>query len=436
MTSAASSSKRTNGNWSEHQLKLAVKAVKIDGKPKKTAAKIYGVPRQTLQRYLKRMENTGDSGLEKLKNGRPLTLSDDQELELVEILKTMADRLYGLSPTVVRELVYKFCVANGIENRFNKEEQRAGWDWFKGFLQRHPTLSVRVAEATSMQRAIGFNRPKVKRFFDELKKLMFDDEGQQIIPGGNVFNVDETGYTVCQKPGKVVAARGKRSVGGITSAEKGRTITAVCCCSADGVFVPPMLIYPRVRVRPEFMDKAPVGAIASGSKNGWITTELFEKWFDHFLNAVHPEARSEKVLLILDGHCSHTRNISVIDKARTMNVEIMSLPSHSTHKMQPLDIAFFKSANTFYDQSANSWLRAHPGRVITELEVGELFREAYGKAATVQNATAGFAKSGIFPFNDSIFTEEDFVVAEMTERPDPDAIVDGAAAESDQPVVC
>lgn len=96
----------------------------------------------------------------------------------------------------MRELVYKFCIANGIVNRFNKAEQRAGWDWFKGFLQRHPTLSVRVAEATSMQCAIGFNRPKVERFFDELKKLMFDNEGKQIIPGGNVFNVDETGYTV------------------------------------------------------------------------------------------------------------------------------------------------------------------------------------------------------------------------------------------------
>ena len=113
----------------------------------------------------------------------------------------------------------------------------------------------------------------------------------------------------------MVAARGKRFVVGITSAEKGRMITAVYCCSADRVFVPPMLIYPRVRVKPELMDKAPVGAIAAGSKNGCITVELFEKWFDHFLNAVHLEARSEKVLLILDGHSSHTRNINVVDKA-------------------------------------------------------------------------------------------------------------------------
>jgi len=28
-------------------------------------------------------------------------------------------------------------------------------------------------------------------------------------------------------------------------------------------------------VGPEFVDKALVGAIAAGSKNGWITTELF-----------------------------------------------------------------------------------------------------------------------------------------------------------------
>jgi len=175
------------------------------------------------------------------------------------------------------------------------------------------------------------------------------------------------------------------------------------------------------------MDNAPVGAIAAGSKNGWITVELFQKWFDHLLNAVHPEARNEKVLLILDGHSSDTCNINVVDKARAMNVEMLSLPSHSTHKMQSLDITFVKSANAFYDNCANAWLRAHPGRVMSELEVGALFRETYGKAATVQKATSGFVKSGICPFSDDIFTDEDFVVAEMTERPDPGAIGDVAA---------
>jgi len=415
----ASKMTRVNGKWTDLQLKLAVKAVNVDGVSKKQAAKLHGIPRPTLQDYLRRMSQHGDGGVEKMRNGRPTTLTDQQEEELVQLIQLMADRLYGLSPMVVREIVFNFCETNQIEHRFNKNKGLAGIDWLNGFLRRHETLSVRIAEATSLQRAVGFNTVKVKRFFDELQRILYDSNNKQVISPANIFNVDETGYTVCHKPGKVISTRGKRSVGAITSAEKGRTVTAVCCCSAEGVFVPPMLIYPRLRVKQEFLDRAPTGSIAGGSKNGWINSDLFEKWFDHFLKSVHPEARDEKVLLIMDGHSSHTRNINVINKARQSNVVLLSLPSHCTHRMQPLDLAFFKSCNTFYDQSASSWLRSHPGRVITERDIGELFKEAYGKAATVKNATSGFLKSGIWPFNDCIFTEDDFVAAEVTDRPDP-----------------
>jgi len=239
---------KVKGKWNDLQLKLAVKAVKIDGMSKKQAAKVHGIPRPTLQDYLRRMEQSDDKGVGKLKNGRPTTLTEEQEEDLVQLIQTMADRLYGPSPKVVRETVFKFCEANRIEHRFNKDSKLAGIDWLNGFLRRHVsvTLSVRIAEAT---------------FFDELKSIIYDGDGKQVIPPGNIFNVDETGYTVCHKPSKVILTRGKRSVGAITSAEKGRTVTVVCCCSAEGVFVPPMLIYPRVRVKPEYLDRAPTGSL-------------------------------------------------------------------------------------------------------------------------------------------------------------------------------
>lgn len=128
--------------------------------------------------------------------------------------------------------------------------------------------------------------------------------------------------------------------------------------------------------------------------------------FDHFVQSVHPEVRPEPVLLLLDGHSSHMRNLNVINKARESNVIVLSLPptkpsilpvcTMRTHRIQSLDIAFFKSMKVFYDQAAATWLTGHPGRVITELEIGELFGCAYGKAATLQNAASGFAKAGIF----------------------------------------
>jgi transposase len=84
------------------------------------------------------------------------------------------------------------------------------------------------------------------------------------------------------------------------------------------------------------------------------------------------------------------------------------------------ELVIFKSVNTFYDQEAALWLRNHPGRVITELEIGELFKLAYGKAASVQNATSGFEKSGISPFNPDVFKNEDFAAANVTDRPEVD----------------
>ena len=133
-----------------------------------------------------------DCGVSKLNIGRPTTLTNEQEENLADMLIDMARKLFGLSPKVVRQLVYSYCEANKIQHRFSVKQKAAGKEWLDGFLQRHKNLSVQVAEATSLQRAAGFNKVKVERFYNELQSVMFDTEGKQLIPGVNVFNVDES----------------------------------------------------------------------------------------------------------------------------------------------------------------------------------------------------------------------------------------------------
>lgn len=53
----------------------------------------------------------------------------------------------------------------------------------------------------------------------------------------------------------------KKPLGSITSSERGNTATAVCCASAAGVFVPPMITFQRKRARVELQDGAPPGTI-------------------------------------------------------------------------------------------------------------------------------------------------------------------------------
>ena len=237
-----------------------------------------------------------------------------------------------------------------------------------------------------------------------------------MIPDGNIYNVDETGLTICQKPTKIIAQKGRKNVATLTSAEKGKTVTIICCVSGTGIFVPPMMIFPRVRMKAELLDKAPNGTIGAATKSGWVNEETFLKWFEHFLLTVQPQARQQPVVLIMDGHSSHTKNLEMINKAKENNVVLLSLPSHCTHRMQPLDVSFFKSLNSYYDKEIQCWLRRHPGRPVTEFQIAELFGCAYGKSASVGNGVSGFRRAGIIPFDSEIFTDEDFVAAEVTKE--------------------
>ena len=406
--------KARRGLWSEKSLKLAVKAVLVDGVSNVKASRRYGIPLETVRRKV--LIARQGLGVEK-KLGRHTVLTLDEENELCEILTDMESRLYGLTPIDVRRIVYQYCAKNNIRNTFNVTKELAGRYWFSGFLARHSNLSVRQAEAVSIQRAQGFNKPKVDRFYAVLKTIMFSNDGQQKVPASNIYNVDESGFTICQKPGKIVASKGKHNVGMLTSAEKGKTVTTVCCASATGDYVPPLIIFPRAKLRPSLMDHAPPGSVGAANKTGWMQQETFTQWFDHFLHHVQPRSRPEPTLLIMDGHTSHTNNIDVIEKARGNNVQLLVLPSHCTHRLQPLDISFFKSLNSSYNAEVTSWLRSHPGRAVTEQEIGELFYAAYGRAASVRNAVSGFQKAGISPFRDDIFTDDDFAGSWSTDQP-------------------
>jgi hypothetical protein len=54
----------------------------------------------------------------------------------------------------------------------------------------------------------------------------------------------------------------------------------------------------------------------------------------------------EKWLLNFDGHSSHIQSLAATEIARKHGVVILSLPSHSTQRMQPLDVTFFKPLST------------------------------------------------------------------------------------------
>lgn len=265
--------------WREEDMKSAIQAIEKKEMGWLAAAKKFNVPQATLRRRYQGV-NKRVKGIEKGLGRFGTTFSWTIERQLVEYLKKVEVQFYGLTTKELRHLVYEFAERNKLEHRFNKEKRIAGWDWLYGFRNRHPDISLRQPEPTSIARATAFNKVQVQKFFDILESTI---EEFNITPE-RIYNMDESGLSTVQRPSKIFATKGRKQVGAVTSAERGVHTTAVCCMNAIGSFIPPAMIFARKNAKAELTDDAPTGTLQLCQDSGWMTGPLFLKWLTHFVH--------------------------------------------------------------------------------------------------------------------------------------------------------
>ncbi|GLV33318.1 hypothetical protein CBL_11757 [Carabus blaptoides fortunei] len=222
-----------------------------NGLPYKTAARQFCVSLMSLKRRSKG-QNKLAINEHKTHGSKTQVFTEVQEQELVAYILDMESRMYGLTNRDLRSIAYELASRNGLTHPYSRETELVGKNWLLGFQ-----------------------------------------------PG---------------KTCKILAKRGKKPVGRVVSAERGVSTMAVICMSADGSYVPPMLIFSRKRMKEELKYGAPPGTTLVCNDSGWMNLDVFAEWFDHILHHVKPTAE-DSALLILDGHLSYTKNLNVIEKA-------------------------------------------------------------------------------------------------------------------------
>lgn len=404
---------RKIGNHSEKTMLRAILLVR-NGETIRKAAKECKLPYPTLRRYVRKYEKDENTNLVPNYEVNSIFTSS-QEKELKEYIIDCSNKFYGLTAKDTRRLAYQMAIMNDIKVPPSWEERKmAGKEWLRSFRKRHPDISLKKPEPCSLARASAFNKMNVQTFFKNLKDAM--QRSPNFGNGTRVYNLDETSTTTVQRPQKVLALKGS-SVCKVTSGERGVLVTTCCIVSATGHALPPAMVFPRKKFKSHMLHGAPSGTLGLAASSGWMNAEIFVDVMKHFIK--HTSASKDNpALLILDNHESHL-SIETLNLAKSSGVTLLTLPPHTTARLQPLDVGLNAPFKSYYNAAVDSWMLRNPGQAFTIYHVAQCAGEAYLKAMTPMNITDSFKKCGIYPYDESVFTEEDFLPSSVTDRPDP-----------------
>jgi len=99
-------------------------------------------------------------------------------------------------------------------------------------------------------------------------------------------------------------------------------------------------------------------------------------------------------MLIVDGHSSDVP-WPVVEDALDCRIAPYCLQPHSTHLMQPLDVACFGPLGRAYRTTLQDFIYEHPGQSFGKQEFWYCLYNARDQALTKSNILSGFEASGI-----------------------------------------
>ncbi|QVM08619.1 hypothetical protein D8B26_008417 [Coccidioides posadasii str. Silveira] len=179
----------------------------------------------------------------------------------------------------------------------------------------------------------------------------------------NTYNFDEKGFLLgsCHALKCLVSIKALQAGKSVATQDGSwEFLSLLCSVSADGIALPPALIYQGESRDLQDMwlddfDRSEYAYFAA-SVNGWSNDEYGLEWLQRVFN-LHTKAKAGRArcLLLLDGHSSHI-NMKFIEYANCERILLLILLLHSTHCLQPLDVGVFGLLGKVYSSELESLL--------------------------------------------------------------------------------
>lgn len=288
--------------------------------------------------------------------------------------------------------------------------------WISRFVERYE-LHLVNAQTMEAARRMACDRSRIREYF--LRWLPLFNRDPRLI-----FGADETDIKPNMRT-KVVAAEGQQ---GHVEGTAFQHMTAMCCHSAGGTAVPPLIVLPGLKKMPKELAgpalAGPNQAWYCSTVNGWMTEGtfycwvlLFCAWSSQYRATVLPQnLKAENILLVIDGHTSR-RCPWAIPMLMFHNITVLILPAHTTHLLQAFDVGLAAALKAQFNRFLAIEKRAHEDeaqKLSTAAWVRKVvvsaFLRAWASVTSGPLCARSFEKVGIWPPNPEVVLASPFVV--------------------------
>ena len=365
----------------ESRLLLAIQAIKQNQKLSiRVAVRTYNVPRTTLTYRMKGRHARQDVRVKSMK------LTELEDNAVLKYILNLDER--GFPP----RLADVADMANVL--LAERDAGRVEKHWASNFVKRQPELRTRFNRAYDYQRALCEDPEKIGAWF----RLVQNMRAKYGIQDADMYNFDETGFMMGIITPSMVVTRTDRC-GRAKTVQPGNRewATVIQGVNALGWCVPPFIVVKGTYHLANWYTECglPPDWVIKPTSNGWTDNETGLDWIRHFDKHTACHATGVYRMLVIDGHESHMS--AEFDRfCKERNIITISMPPHSSHLLQPLDVGCFSPLKRAYGREIEILMKSHINHM-TKVEFFMAFKSAFRVVFTEDNVKAGFRGAGLVP---------------------------------------
>ncbi|USP74402.1 hypothetical protein yc1106_01676 [Curvularia clavata] len=329
-------------------------------------------------------------------------LTPEQETFLVDWILDEDSRAQPPSHLRVREMATRIL-------HMNSDYEPLGQLWVPHFIARNPRVASIVGRKIESARTTGANYETVKAFLELFERTRIELGIQY----EDIWNMDETGVAlgVCTNA-RVLASSSKKKAY-VKSPEDREWVSIIETVSATGAKLQCLVVFKGKHLQTTwFPATSTPDWLYTTSENGWTSNLIGSEWLQRiFIPNTAPTSGGYR-LLLLDGHGSHTP-IDFMWLCKVNRIQLLYLPAHASHLLQPLDLAPFSVLKSRYRNQIQALSALDDAAPVKKERFVVSYNKARAEGLSERVIRAGWRAAGLCPYNPDIV----LLSSQITGRP-------------------